>query len=142
MSSINTAPKRFYFVDNDRLAIIETNGTITVDNASTIYKTISEAKSVRINGICKADHFNTGASTADNEVDFESTTAGPLGHLPTQFHEALVYKVIAMGYKTPPAMDIATAQYFDMEYDKIVKEGKKFAKSNYIQTGMITPQDF
>ena len=140
MSLMNTVPNRFYFVDNDRLGIIETNGTTTVDNASTIYKTISEAKSVRINTICKADHFNTGSSIV--ESDFTNPGAGPLGHIPIQFHEALIYKVIAMGYKTPPAMDIATAQYFDMEYDKIVKEGKKFAKSNYIQTGMITPQDF
>ena len=140
MSSINTVPNRFYFVDNDRLGIIETNGTTTVDNASTVYKTISEAKSIRINTICKADHFNTGSSIV--EADTTSPSSGPLGHIPTQFHEALVYKVIAMGYKTPPSMDLATAQYFDLEYNNIVKEGKKFARSNYIQTGMITPQDF
>ena len=138
--SINTNPERFYFIDNNRLAIIEKNGTTTVDNASTVYKSITEAKPIRINTICKADHFNTGASI--EEADFESTTSGPLGHIPTQFHEALVYKVIAMGYKTPPAMDINTAQYFDMEYEKVVKEGKKFARSNYVTMGYIVPQDF
>ena len=93
-----------------------------------------------INSICKADHFNTGSNI--KETDFESTTAGPLGHIPPQFHEALVFKVIAMGYKTPPAMDINIAQYFDMEYEKVVKQGKKFARSNYIQTGVIAPQEF
>tara|TARA_Y100001938_G_C8077742_1_gene427188 strand:+ start:521 stop:940 length:420 start_codon:yes stop_codon:yes gene_type:complete len=138
--SINTNPERFYFVDNDRLAIVEKNGTTTVDNASTAYKTISEAKPIRMNVIAKADHFNTGSTI--NTTDTISATAGPLGHIPTQFHEALVYKVIAMGYKTPPAMDISVAQYFDIEYEKIVKEGKKFARSNYIQTGFVAPQDF
>ena len=138
--SINTNPARFYFVDNDRLAIIEKKGSTTVDNATTNYQTISEAKPIRINSICKADHFNTGDKIV--ESDFENTSAGPLGHIPTQFHEALVYKVIAMGYKTPPAMDINIAQYFDMEYEKVVKQAKKFARSNYIQTGVITPQDF
>ena len=138
--SINTNPARFYFVDNDRLAIIEKKGSTTVDNASTNYQTISEAKPIRINTICKADHFNTGSHIA--EADFISPHAGPLGHIPTQFHEALVYKVIAMGYKTPPAMDINIAQYFDMEYEKVVKQAKKFARSNYIQTGVIAPQDF
>ena len=138
--SINTNPERFYFVDNDRLAIVEKNGTTTVDNASTAYKTISEAKPIRMNVIAKADHFNTGSNI--NTTDITSVTAGPLGHIPTQFHEALVYKVIAMGYKTPPAMDISVAQYFDIEYEKIVKEGKKFARSNYIQTGFVAPQDF
>tara|TARA_R100000152_G_C6775599_1_gene204110 strand:- start:81 stop:500 length:420 start_codon:yes stop_codon:yes gene_type:complete len=138
--SINTNPARFYFVDNDRLAIIEKKGSTTVDNASTNYQTISEAKPIRINSICKADHFNTGNKIV--ESDFDNTSAGPLGHIPTQFHEALVYKVIAMGYKTPPAMDINIAQYFDMEYEKVVKQAKKFARSNYIQTGVIAPQDF
>tara|TARA_Y100000401_G_C8322563_1_gene226280 strand:+ start:499 stop:918 length:420 start_codon:yes stop_codon:yes gene_type:complete len=138
--SINTNPARFYFVDNDRLAIIEKKGSTTVDNATTNYQTISEAKPIRINSICKADHFNTGDKIV--ESDFENTSAGPLGHIPTQFHEALVYKVIAMGYKTPPAMDINIAQYFDMEYEKVVKQAKKFARSNYIQTGVIAPQDF
>ena len=71
-----------------------------------------------------------------------SPTVGPLGHIPTQFHEALVFKAIAMGYKTPPAMDINVAQYFDMEYEKVVKSGKKFSRSNYSQTGFIAPQDF
>jgi len=138
--SINTNPARFYFVDNDRLAIIEKKGSTTVDNATTNYQTISEAKPIRINSICKADHFNTGDKIV--ESDFENTSAGPLGHIPTQFHEALVYKVIAMGYKTPPTMDINIAQYFDMEYEKVVKQAKKFARSNYIQTGVIAPQDF
>ena len=138
--SINTNPERFYFVDNNRLAIIEKKGTTTVDNASTSYQTISEAKPIRMNTICKADHFNTGSNIV--EADFTDASSGPLGHIPTQFHEALIFKVIAMGYKTPPAMDINTAQYFDMEYDKIIREAKKFARSNYTQTGVIAPQDF
>lgn len=114
--SINTNPARFYFVDNDRLAIIEKKGSTTVDNATTNYQTISEAKPIRINSICKADHFTTGDATLN--TDLTNLTSGPLGDIPTQFHEALVFKVIAMGYKTPPAMDINVAQYFDMEYEK------------------------
>tara|TARA_R100000231_G_scaffold138902_1_gene118463 strand:- start:5263 stop:5676 length:414 start_codon:yes stop_codon:yes gene_type:complete len=135
-----TNPERYYYVDNDRLAIIEKKGSTTVDGATTNYQTISAAKPIRINSICKADHFNTGSNI--KETDFESSTAGPLGHIPPQFHEALVFKVIAMGYKTPPTMDINIAQYFDMEYEKVVKQGKKFARSNYIQTGVIAPQEF
>ena len=137
--SINTNPERFYYIDNDRLALIEKNGTLTVDNASTVYKTISEAKPIRINTICRADHFEIGARA---DIDFTSPTSGPLGHIPSQFHEALVYKAIAMGYKTPPAMELTVAQYFDGEYDKVVRQGKKFSRSNYTQTGFIAPQDF
>ena len=93
--SINTNPERFYFVDNNRLAIIEKRGTTTIDNASTSYQTISEAKPIRMNTICKADHFNTGSNIV--ETDFTDPASGPLGHIPTQFHEALIFKVIAMG---------------------------------------------
>jgi hypothetical protein len=140
MSSINTNPERFYFVSNNRLALVEKNGLQTTDNASTVFKTISEAKSLRVHTISKADHFQTGASISTSEYD--STTQGPLGDIPVQFHEALVFKVIAMGYKTPPSMQIELAQYFDMEYEKVVKQAKKYARSAFIQTGMITPVDF
>tara|TARA_R100000963_G_C4603869_1_gene76631 strand:+ start:61 stop:474 length:414 start_codon:yes stop_codon:yes gene_type:complete len=137
---MNTNPERFYFVDNDRLAIVEKNGTTTTDGASTVFKTITEAKPVRINSICKATHFNTGSSAVS--TDYTNTGTGPLGDIPVQFHEALVFKVIAMGYKTPPNMQIELAQYFDMEYEKVLKNAKKYARSSFIQTGMIIPQDF
>jgi hypothetical protein len=137
---MNTDPERFYFVDNDRLAIVEKNGLTTTDGASTVFKTISEAKPVRINSICKATHFNTGTNVVS--TDYTNTSTGPLGDIPTQFHEALVFKIIAMGYKTPPNMQIELAQYFDMEYEKIVKNAKKYARSSFIQTGMISPVDF
>ena len=140
MSSINTNPERFYYISNRRLALIEKDGIQTTDNASTVFKTITVAKPLRIHAISKADHFNVGSSITASE--YNSNTLGPLGAIPIQFHEALVFKVIAMGYKTPPAMDINVAQYFDMEYEKIIKQANKFARSNYIQTGMIAPQDF
>ena len=140
MSSINTDPQRFYFVSNNRLALVEKNGTQTTDNATTAFKSISEAKSLRVHAISRADHFQTGSSISTTEYD--STTQGPLGDIPVQFHEALVFKIIAMGYKTPPNMQIELAQYFDMEYEKVVKNAKKYARAAFIQTGMIAPVDF
>jgi hypothetical protein len=137
---MNTNPERFWFVNNNRLAIVEKNGTTTVDGASTVYKTISEAKPLRIHSISKADHFTTGSST--DSAENTNPTLGPLGDIPTQFHEALVYKIIAMGYKTPPNLQIDFAQYFDMEYEKVVKQAKKYTRSAFIQTGMITPVDY
>ena len=140
MSSINTNPERFYFVSNNRLAIVEKNGVTTTDNASTTFKTISESKPLRLHTISRADHFKTGANIGTSE--YSSNTLGPLGDIPIQFHEALVYKVIAMGYKTPPGLQIDLAQYFDLEYEKSVKSAKKFSRRGYTQTGMITPVDF
>ena len=62
--------------------------------------------------------------------------------IPEQFHEVLVYKAIAMGYKDPRNMEINNAQYFDQEYSLGVKEGKKFSKSNYTDVGSVKQQDF
>jgi hypothetical protein len=39
-------------------------------------------------------------------------------------------------------MKIELAQYFDNEYEKIVKRAKKFARSSYLTTGQIVPQEF
>ena len=140
MSSINTNPERFYYISNKRLALIEKDGIQTTDNASTVFKTITVAKPLRIHAISKADHFNIGSSITASE--YNSNTLGPLGAIPIQFHEALVYKVIAMGYKTPPNINIDLAQYFDLEYEKSVKSAKKFSRRGYTQTGIIAPVDF
>tara|TARA_R110002020_G_scaffold93264_2_gene225048 strand:- start:729 stop:1142 length:414 start_codon:yes stop_codon:yes gene_type:complete len=137
---MNTNPERFWYVSNNRLALVEKNGVSTTDGASTVFKTITEAKPLRIHTISKADHFITGSSVGTTE--YSDTTAGPLGDIPVQFHEALVYKVIAMGYKTPPALQIDLAQYFDLEYEKVIKQAKKYARSNFIDVGQITPVSF
>ena len=137
---MNTNPERFWYINNNRLAIVEKNGTTTVDGASTVYKSVTENKPLKLHTISKADHFPTGSSATSD--DYSSTTIGPLGDIPSQFHEGLVYKVIAMGYKTPPSLNIELAQYFDMEYERTVKQAKKYARSAFIQTGVIAPVDY
>jgi hypothetical protein len=73
---------------------------------------------------------------------YNDNTWGPLDEIPSQFHEALAFKVIAMGYKDPRNMKIELAQYFDAEYDKVCKQAKKYARSNFQSTGQIVPQEF
>ena len=145
-----TNPKRLWFVDKDRIAIIEevttssnanaSGGFITVDGATSSYETIEVAKSLRIHGIGKAEHFNTGS--AANAADYDSSSVGPLGQIHSQFHEALIYKAIAMGYEDPRNLNLELAQYFNMKYETIIKEANKFARSNYTRTGMVAPQEF
>lgn len=145
-----TNPARFWFVDKDRLALVEevtsssnanaSGGFITVDGASSSFETIEVAKGIRIHGIGRADYFPTGTRIA--ESDYASTTIGPLSQIHQQFHESLVFKVISAGYEDPRNLNIELAQYFNLKYAERIKEGKKFAKRNYTSTGMITPQDF
>ena len=81
------------------------------------------------------------AISRDSDISVNELT-NTFNQIPGEYHEALVYKVIAMGYKDPRQMDIKIAQYFDNEYMIAVKQGKKFSKSNYTDLGYVVPQDF
>jgi hypothetical protein len=144
-----TNPKRFWFIDRGKIAFVEeaTNSS-TVDGVSTNIASISEAKSVKIKAIANALHFTTEETPGNSDEDglmvseYDDPTKGPLGEIPNQYHEALVYKVIANGYREPRNLEIQLAQYFDLEYNNIIKNAKKFARSNYQTTGTIVPQDY
>ena len=120
--------------DKHRIGIVEkaTNST-TKENATTDYASISEVKDLRLYGIMKPDALTTNLTNASDPA---------LTEIPSQFHEVIVNKVVANGYKDPRNMNIEAAQYFDIEYEKGVKEGKKFSKSNYSDVGFIRQQDF
>ena len=143
-----TNPKRFWFTERGKIAFVESGSSTTVDGVTTAILSISEAKTVRVKAIANAVHFTTQETPgADNEdglmvSEYDDPTKGPLAEIPTQFHEALVYKVIANGYREPRNLEIQLAQYFDLEYNNIVKNAKKFARSNYQTTGTIVPQDY
>ena len=143
-----TNPKRLWFTERGRIAFVEeaTSSTV-VDGVTTSIISISEAKSVRIKGIFNALHFLTQEPAGDDPEftmagEYDDPLAGPLEEIPNHFHEALVTKVIASGYKDPRHLEIQLAQYFDLEYNNMVKTAKKYARSNYLSTGTIVPQEF
>ena len=124
--------ERAWYIDKLKsIGIVEkgTNAT-TKDGYTSNWKSITEVKDVRIYAISR-----------DEDLDASDLT-NTWSNIPTQFHEILIYKVIAMGYKDPRNLKIDAAQYFDTEYMLGVKEAKKFSRSNYETTGMIAPQDF
>ena len=50
--------------------------------------------------------------------------------------------VISMGYLDPRNLNMENSKIFGMGYDDGLKKAKKFARSNYISTGRVAPQDF
>jgi hypothetical protein len=127
-----TKVNRAWFIDKlGKIGIIE-KGTnaVTRDGWTTDWTSISVVKSVRLYAISK-----------DSDISVNELT-NTFNQIPTQFHETLVYKAIAMGYKDPRNMDLPNAQYFDSEYERGVREGRKFGKSNYTDVGRIISQDF
>ena len=128
--------ERFYFIDThtagEKLAIVEkASSVVTQDSWTSSYQTVSAAKGLKIRGIF-----------TDSDIAADSLSSNAFTNIPSRFHEYLVAKVIAIGYKDPRKLDIQAAQYFDMEYDKGIKKGKKFARSIYVTMGNIVPQDF
>ena len=124
--------QRLWYIDKlGKMGIVEkvTNG-VTRDGYKTDWTSITEVKTTRIYAISR-----------DSDISIDEMT-NTFNQIPGEYHEALVYKVIAMGYKDPRHMELKTAQYFDNEYMMSVKEGKKFSKSNYTDVGYVIPQDF
>ena len=124
--------QRAWYVDKlKRIGIVEKGtNTVTKDGYSTNWVSITQAKDLRVYAI-----------SLDEDLAINTLT-GTYSEIPEQFHEVILYKAIAMGYKDPRNMDINNAQYFDQEYMLGLKEAKKFSRSNYQTTGRINQQDF
>ena len=127
-----TKTQRAWFVDKLlRIGIVEKgNNATTRDGYSSDWKSISEIKDLRIYTISR------DADLVAGNVDLT------FSQIPNQFHECIVYKAIATGYKDPRNIDLQVAQYFDAEFETGVKEAKKYSRSSYQTTGIIKGQDY
>lgn len=127
-----TKKQRAWYVDKlKRIGIVEkATNTVTKDGFTSNWASISEVKDLRIYAISQDEDLSNNAMT------------GTFNEIPEQFHETILFRVIAVGYKDPRNLQIDMAQYFDQEYNLGVKEAKKFSRSNYQTTGQIRPQEF
>ena len=127
-----TKKQRAWYIDTLlKLGIVEQgNNVATKDGYTSNWKSISEVKDLRLYTISR---------DADLAVD---TMTGSWSQIPEQFHDTIISKVIASGYKDPRHLDIDLAQYFDMEYEKGLREAKKYSKGYYKTHTFVKPQDF
>ena len=125
--------QRYWFIDKDRLALVEkVTNAITVDSVTSNYQPISvSSKSIRIYATVTGDDLTITDSTNNTYTD-----------IPPRFHESIVSKVIADGYKDPRNFDAEKSMFFLNDFLDGVKRGKKFKRSNYTRTGAIAPQEF
>ena len=130
------ALQRYWYIDRgqggrDRLGVVEkATSQTTKETITTDWGSVSEVKDLRVYTIDAPADFETG------DISVEDT------NIPKRYHEALVNKVISMGYRDPRNMKMDAAQYFDMEYEKLVKKAKKHARSNMQTNGFIQQVDF
>ena len=127
-----TKKQRAWYIDKLlKLGIIEkATNAVTKDGYTSDWQSISEIKDLRIYAISR-------------DYDIAKDALGnTFLQIPDQYHEVLVFKAIAMGYKDPRNMNIELAQYFDNEYKLGTKEAKKFSSAGYLTTGRVASQDF
>ena len=128
-AATTSSNERYWYIDSGRLGVVEkVTNAVTRDDKTSDYQSISVAKEMRIYSVAQADDFTT-TLTQESE-------------LPKQFHEGLAHKVIADGYLTPPNINADAHKIFYVKYMDMVKEGRKYARSNYNQTGFIKPSYF
>lgn len=135
---MSTSKKEYYyFIDThsagEKIAIVQkATNAVTRNGFTSNYQTIKQS----------ADNIlKIRGSWLDSDLSANSLTS-TYSNIPSRFHEAIVNRVIAMGYKDPRNMDLKVAQYFDNEWEKAVRRAKKFSKSNYVSIGRIVAQDF
>ena len=122
---------RYWYTDSGRLGVVERIvGTASRDGKISDYQSISEVKEIRIFAISQATDFTTDLTE--------------VSELPSQFHDALIYKVVADGYlRGGEGFNPQASQIFDMKYVDLTKDGKKHARSNYMPGAtIVAPTDF
>jgi hypothetical protein len=130
------ALQRYWFIDRgqgsgNRLGIVEkSNSSSTKETITSNFASISEQKDIRIYTIDTQRPFEVGDVTVEKL------------EIPKRYHEALVYKVVSIGYQDARNQKIDMAQYFNLEYEKLVKKARKHARSSMQTHGFVQQVDF
>ena len=128
-SASSSSNERYWYIDSGRIVIVEKIlNAVTRDDKTSDYQSISEVKEMRLFTVAQGLDLGTDL---EQELD-----------LPSQFHESLVHKVVSDGYLLPPNISLDAHKIFYTKYMESVKEGRKYARSNYNQTGFIKPTYF
>ncbi len=126
-----------------RLGILEkVANSVTRDGRTSDYQScsVTGTNNVRVYATTTITPFIVSANqgTAD---DGASDIAGPLLDIPYQFHEVLLNGVISMGYKHPKNFNPEMLSFYNMEFEKGIKDIKKFERTKQ-STGFIKPYEF
>lgn len=127
MSILSNRDKFYWFIQGERLGIVESKTKTNVVDPK--FQSPSAEHALTVHYTAKAQHFGTELTDTSE--------------LPSQFHEALAYKVIAELYKLPgESFNLQLAAYFDQMYEAQIREAKKYARRHHTSVGYIAPQDF
>lgn len=132
-SGSSSSDERYWYIEHSRLGVVEKISRVsTRDGKQSDYQSISEVKEIRIIAVSKDTDFS------DNLTQISA--------IPSQFQEALVFKVVAdlMLHQGSATFNMDLAGLFESKYGTMVKEAKKYARDGKIHVGtaFIRPTDF
>tara|TARA_Y100001963_G_C6793507_1_gene457086 strand:+ start:1873 stop:2259 length:387 start_codon:yes stop_codon:yes gene_type:complete len=128
MSDMEIRNTHFWFIDGERLGIVQEKKSSAV--ADSKYESPTNAgDKIQVHYTSKAVPFNDNLKNTSE--------------IPSQFHEALAFKVISSLYKLPGELfNLQLAQYYDGQYEMAIREAKKYARRNHQQGGVIVPHSY
>ena len=119
----------YWWVERQYIGVVEEKTVSAIDNNDPYVSISDSGKKIRIHSTRKASYFTSDLTE--------------VSELPTQFHETLCYKVIADFYKLPgETFNLQLATYFDGEYEKGLREAKKFARRQHQDGAVIRGHSF
>ena len=127
-----TTKKYAWFIEiiasgDERLAIVE-NTPKTVGNVTDNWQAIQTT--------------GTAIRMEYHTIQQITSLTSSIDYIEERYLKGIVNKAISDGYKDPRNLDIQLAQFFEGEYVIAVKKAKKHAKSGYVSTGNVIPQEF
>jgi hypothetical protein len=124
--------KRAWFVDtvsaDEKVGIVEKTSR-TVDGITDEWQAVKET-GLRV--------FIEYSAIEQDYTNISSNWA----NINPRYRDVIINRAISMGYRDPRNLNLQNAEYFETAYKEGLKKAKKFAKSGYVSTGKIVPQDF
>ena len=127
-AAASSSDDRFWYIDTNRIGIVEKaiNST-SRDGRVSNYQSISEVKEIRLFTVSQGTDFTT-------DLNQES-------ELPSQFHEALIFKVVSDLHLLAEG-DMDRHKIFYTKYMNAVKSGRAYGRMNYLDSGAIRQVHF
>jgi len=138
----SSSNERYWYIggpSNESLGIVEkATNAVTRDGKTSNFQSMSEKKELRIFTIALAKHLEAD----DTHTVDSSVLPGLLLDIPSQFHDALLARIIASLYEDNRNLNIDLSNRFYARYLESVNEAKKFGRSGKTQGGYIIPGHF
>jgi len=108
-----------YWIERDKIGIATLDRSAT--SISNEFTGPVAGKTVTLFVVSKDDNFDSTSGSGKIDVD-------EAPNIPSEFHEALTYKVIADLYARDPRT-IQLAQFWDQKFQMAIRDGKKYANT-------------